>query len=98
MAVSLQHLHDFAATHLNVDLSTSTISLYLQSAGFSSQRSLKRNSRMTTQKVVDDSIAFLGVVRSYAYSSDRIIIMDETGLWSNVVQPRTFHFRGGYVR
>jgi hypothetical protein len=41
--------------------------------------------------VVDDSIAFLEEVRSYKYSLDRIIVMDETGLWSNVVAPRTLH-------
>jgi len=97
MAVSLKDLRDFSSTHLHSKLLNSTTSKYMQEAGFSSQRSLKRNSRMTTQKVVDDSIAFLGVVRSYAYSSDRIIIMDETGLWSNVVKPRTYHYRGGYV-
>jgi len=97
IAVSLQHLRDFASTHLHTDLPNCTISLYMIAGGFSSQRSLKRNTRMTTQQVVDDSIAFLEVVRGYQYSSDRIIMMDETGLWSNVVQPRTYHYRGGYV-
>ena len=50
---------------------------------------------MTTQKIVDDSIAFLETVRQYNYSSDRIIVMDETGLWSNVAAPRTYSFVGG---
>lgn len=50
---------------------------------------------MTTQKVVDDAITFLKEVRSYKYSLDRILIMDETGLWSNVAAPRTLHFING---
>ena len=52
---------------------------------------------MTTPKVVADSIEFLNTLREYGYSRDRIISMDETGLWSNVVQGRTYHYRGGYV-
>ena len=97
LAVTQADLIDFAKTHLNVTLSHATITEITQRAGFSSQKAMKRESRMTTQKVVDDSIAFLEEVRSYKYSLDRIIIMDETGLWSNVVAPRTLHFVNGYT-
>lgn len=94
LPVSQAHLIDFAKAHFSVTLRKNTLSRITQRAGFSSQKALKRESRMTTQKVVDDSIAFLEEVRSYNYSLDRIIIMDETGLWSNVVAPRTLHPRG----
>jgi transposase len=95
LAVTQADLIDFAKSHFNVTLRKGDITNITQRAGFSSQKAMKRESRMTTQKVVDDSIAFLEEVRSYNYSLDRIIVMDETGLWSNVVAPRTLHFVGG---
>jgi uncharacterized protein YlxP (DUF503 family) len=88
---------DFAKSHFNITLAKWEITYITQRAGFSSQKAMKRESRMTTQKVVDDSIAFLEEVRSYNYSLDRIIAMDETGLWSNVVAPRTLHPVGRYT-
>lgn len=91
LAVTQADLIDFAKSHFNITLPTSTLSDITQRTGFSSQKAMERESRMTTQKVVDDSIAFLEEVRSYKYSLDRIIVMDETGLWSNVVAPRTLH-------
>ena len=97
MAVSLQSLKDFISSHFSTSISIPTISKLLHDHGFSSQRAMQRESRMTTQKIVDDSIAFLETVRQYNYSSDRIIVMDETGLWSNVAAPRTYSFVGGYV-
>ena len=95
--VSLQCLRDFSSTHLHTSLANSTLSVTMHDWGFSSQRAMKRESRLTTQKVVDDAIEFLSLVRSYQYSPDRIIVMDETGLWSNVVAPKTYHFRNGFV-
>jgi transposase len=95
--VSLQRLRDFSSAHLGETLANSTISDLMHSWGFSSQRAMKRESRLTTQKVVDDAIDLLTTVRSFGYSLDCIIVMDETGLWSNVVAPNTYHFRNGYT-
>ena len=95
--VTQADLIDFAHTHLDADLTTSTITDITKRVGFTSQRAMKRESRMTTEKVVDDSIAFLKEVRSYNYDLDRIIIMDETGLWSNVVGSRTLHPVNAYA-
>ena len=95
--VSLQHLRDFSSTHFDVVLHNSTVSTLMKDRGFSLQRTLKRNSRMTTQKVVNDAIQFLEKVRGYDYPPDRVIVMDETGLWSNTIERNTYHFRGGFV-
>jgi transposase len=97
LAVTQADLIDFAKSHFNITLPKWVITYITKRAGFSSQKAMNRESRMTTQKVVDDSIAFLEEVRSYKYSLDRIIIMDETGLWSNIVAPRTLHFVNGYT-
>lgn len=95
LSVSQADLIDFASSHMNINLSKSTISRIMQRAGLSSQHSMKRETRMTTEKVVDDAINFLQDVRDYNYPPDRILVMDETGLWSNVVDSRTYHFRNG---
>lgn len=95
--VSLRHLQDFSSTHFNVILSDYVVSIILKERGFSSQRALKRSPHMTTQKVIDDSIQFLEELRSYNYPPSCILIMDETGLWSNTVKRITYHYRGGFV-
>jgi transposase len=96
-SVSLQRLQDFCSTHLHVNLSYSAISKRMTSWGFSRQRAMTRESRLTTQKVVDDAIELISTVRDYGYPLDRIIVMDETGTWSNVVAAYTYHFRNGYA-
>lgn len=95
-SVSHRHLRDFSSSHFDVILDKSTTSKLLDERGFSSQRSLKRSARMTTQKVVEDAIDFLEEVYSYKYPPDRIIIMDETGVWSNTIERKTYNDRGGY--
>ena len=95
--VTQADLIDFAHTHLDAYLTTTTITDITKRAGFTSQRAMKRESRLTTEKVVDDSIAFLKEVRSYNYDLDRIIIMDETGIWSNVLRSRTLHPVNAYA-
>ena len=96
LVVSQRDLIDFISTHFNKTVSPPFITKLMQDHNVSSQRSMNRDSRMTTPKVVDDAIAFIEEVRSYNYPPERIIIMDETCLWSNVVKPRTYHFVGGY--
>lgn len=95
--VSLQCLQDFCSTHFAVTLSSSALSKRMVKWGFSSQRAMKRESRMVSKKVVDDSIDLVTTVRGYDYPPNRILVMDETGLWSNVVAPYTYHFRDGYA-
>lgn len=95
--VKQQTLIDFASTHLHTQLTPPWLTYHMKEHGFSSQQVLTRASRLTTQKVVDDALAFIKELRSYHYAPDCIISMDETGLWSNVSQPRTYHFRGEYV-
>jgi hypothetical protein len=61
--------------------------------GFSSQKAMSRSSRMVTEEVVDAAISSLEEIRSYGFGSDQLLFMDETGLWSNVREPRTYHYR-----
>jgi hypothetical protein len=97
LATTQQHLIDFASSHLHTKLLKSSITAMMKKHRISSQRSMARESRLTTEKVVDDAIEFLKLVRSYHYPPHRIIVMDETGLWSNVVQPKTYHFVNGHA-
>jgi len=46
---------------------------------------------------VEDAISFILKIRDYGFPPHRIITMDETGLWSNVVSPRTYHFKSWFV-
>lgn len=48
---------------------------------------------MTSEEVVDDAISAIEEIRSYDFPPHRIIAMDETGLWSNVAKPKTYHFK-----
>ena len=91
--VALATLQKFCKNYLSAKPSYATISHILAKHGFSSQKAMARSSRMTTEEVVYDAIEALEDLRSYGFSPHRIICMDETGLWSNVVAPRTFHFR-----
>jgi hypothetical protein len=95
--LSLEKLGRFAKSYLHLTLSNATISRIMSSNGFSSQQALSRNSRMTSEEVVDDSIDFIEEVRSYRFPPDKILAMDETGLWSNVTKPRTYHFKNWYT-
>jgi hypothetical protein len=91
--VSLESLQRFCENYLNIKPSYATLSRIMFQNGFSSQKALSRNSRMTSEDVVDDAIDALEQIRSFDYPPHRIICMDETGLWSNVTAPRTYHFR-----
>lgn len=97
LPLSLELLRRFAQNYMRVTISLSTLCTIMQRHGFSSQKSLGRNSRMVDPQVVDEAILALEEIRSYGFSPDRIICMDETGLWSNVAAPRTYHFKNGYA-
>jgi len=91
--VSLKTLRQFCVSHLNVTPSLSTLSRIISSHGFSSQKTLSRNSRMVSPQVVEDALDAIKEIRSYEMRPDRVLFMDETGLWSNVVAGKTYHFR-----
>ena len=97
LAVDLDKLTHFSNSHLSATPSLSTLSRIMSSHGLSSQRTLGRNSRMVSEEVVEDSIAMIETLRGYDYPPGRLLFMDETGLWSNVVQPKTYHFRNWSV-
>jgi hypothetical protein len=91
--VSLEILTNFCISHLDASPSLPTISRIMYSYGFSSQKSLARNSRMISLQVVEDALQAIDEIRSFNFPPHRIIAMDETGLWSNVTSPRTYHFK-----
>ena len=91
--VPLEILKNFCESHLCKELSYSTISNLMNEYGFSCQRVMTRNTRMISEEVVDAAITFIHDIRSYGFPPSRIISMDETGLWSNVTKPTTYHFK-----
>ena len=92
LPVKLWDLTRFCNSHLNRTPSQSTLSRIISSYGLSSQKTLKRNSRMVSEDVVEDALATIEEIRDYDYPPRRVLFMDETGLWSNVTQPHTYHF------
>jgi hypothetical protein len=98
LALAQDDLIDFSKSHFNIALSKSVITQITKRAGFSSQKAMSRESRMTTQKVVDDAMEFLADVRSYNYPLDCILATDETGLWSSIVEPRILHYVNGSAK
>jgi hypothetical protein len=90
--VSLHTLLLFCDSYLNIKPSYSTLSRILEGNGFSSQKVMARSSRMASPEVVEAALDSVLEIRSYEFLPHRILLMDETGLWSNVVAPRTFHF------
>jgi transposase len=95
--VTLSQLSDFCASYFNKKISKSTFSRCLKGNSFSYQRVMPRNSRMISEEVVDEAIEVIEEIRSYNYPPSRIISMDETGLWSNVTAPKTYHFKNWCV-
>jgi len=91
--VDLQLLTRFCLSHFNVNPSQSTLSRTMSKYGLSSQTTMERNSRMVSEDVVEDALATIATIRDYDYPRDRILSMDETGLWSNVRQRQTYHFK-----
>jgi len=90
-------LSQFCTSHLSKTPSQPTISRIMQRFGFSSQKTMTRNSRMVSEEVVEDALDAILELRSYEFSPDQLLFMDETGLWSNVSQPQTYHFANWYM-
>jgi hypothetical protein len=95
--VDLKILSQFCTSHLSKTPSPSTISRIMQRFGFSSQKTMTRTSRMVSENVVDAALDAILELRSYEFSPDQLLFMDETGLWSNVAQPKTYHFANWYI-
>ena len=91
--VTLATLQQFCQSHLSVTPSLPTLSRTMNEYGFSSQKAMSRSSRMVTEEVVDAALSSLEEIRSYEFEPDQLLFMDETGLWSNVREPRTYHYR-----
>jgi hypothetical protein len=91
-ALALTDLERFCTSYLSTTPSLSTLSRIMSEHGFTSQK-LSRNSRMVSPEVVEDALAAIEEIRSFNFPPHRIIAMDETGLWSNVTAPRTYHFK-----
>lgn len=97
LPLSAEHIIEFARGCFNVELRQPYVSELLTSHGITSQLAMARNSRMTDPKVADDSVEFILELRRAANEFPGLLGMDETGLWSNVVERRTYHFSSQYV-
>lgn len=97
LSVSLRDVADFATSYLHEDLRLPYISETLARFGLSNQKVLTRSSRMVSEEVVEDALSTIAAIREYGFPPNRILAMDETGLWSNVSSPRTYHFRNWCV-
>lgn len=93
LTVSRRDVVDFARAYLKLELRPQFISDLFTRYDFSLQKVLTRSSRMVSHEVVDDALTTIATIREYGFPPDRILVMDETGLWSNVSSPRTYHFR-----
>jgi hypothetical protein len=91
--LALTDLERFCASFLGTSPSKPTLSRIMSEHGFTSQKALSRNSRMVSPEVVEDALAAIEEIRSFGFPPHRIIAMDETGLWSNVTAPKTYHFK-----
>lgn len=95
-AVGAQDIISFAHGTFGIVIAHQRVSEILNGYGFTSQLSMGRNSRMTDEKVVEDCVVFILELRQVRKIFPGLLVMDETGLWSNVVSRLTYHFRNSY--
>lgn len=93
LSLSADHIIEFARGCFDVELRQQYVSELLTGYGITSQLAMTRNSRMTDPQVAEDAVQFILELRRAAKEFPRLKVMDETGLWSNVVERRTYHFR-----
>jgi len=102
LRVSRSDVINFANEYLGINVRPQHVSELMKTNDLTLQKSRSRNARMVSEEVVNDAIAVILKLREYDFPPDRILIMDETSLWSNVVQPRTYHFKNwsviGFIR
>lgn len=94
--LALTDLARFSTSYLSTSPSKPTLSRIMSEHGFTSQKALSRNSRMVSPEVVEDALSAIEEIRSFGFPPHRIIAMDETGLWSNITAPKTYHFKNWY--
>lgn len=87
----------FAKQACGVTVSNSSISNIMKEFGLASRVSTPRNSRQVDKNVWEDAVTALQEIRSYNLPPNQILVMDETGLWSNKVEPRTYNPKIQYV-
>ena len=97
LAVQAKDLIMFSRKYLNVTLSQPYISVLLKRYGWSSQKTMTRSSRLVSDQVVDDAMKAIVELRGRGYAPEHTYVMDETGLWSNVMQPHTYSPVGRYA-
>jgi hypothetical protein len=95
-AVDRDKIIDFVYGFCGIKPQPQRVSEWLHEHGFSSQMSLARSSRMTSLEVANETVDFLLALRARKLQPEQILVMDETGLWSNNVERRTYHFEGLY--
>lgn len=91
-AVSRQDIIDFARGIFDFRLSPQRVSEIMKEYGLSYQIAMSRNSRMTSTEVADSAYEFISEIWRMKLDPKDIMVMDETGLWSNVTRKRTYHF------
>ena len=96
VAVDRKKVQEFIGSFLKKKVSLEYITKLLRKYGITEQSGLGRNSRMISPEVVDDAINFITELREESWSPKNILVMDETGIWSNSVRNRTFHFSNWY--
>lgn len=90
LVVHRDHVVEFLLNHLHLKVHREYVSKLLNKFGISVQRVLPRETRMTDEKVVDDAIELIAEIRREGWKPHNTYIMDETGLWSNVVDSYTY--------
>jgi hypothetical protein len=91
-AVERRTLTQFAHGYLGMKLRHQYISDLLKRYHLSLQRSLPRASRMVDEEVVEGAMKIIRELRAERWNPKAILVMDETGIWSNTLPKKTFHF------
>lgn len=91
-AVSRQDIIDFARGIFDISILPQRVSEIMIEYGLSYQMAMSRNSRMVSPEVAEAAYDFIMDLRKEELEPGDIIVMDETGLWSNVTRKRTYHF------
>jgi hypothetical protein len=91
-------LIDFCKNYFHKKPRPQLISETLKNYPVSSQKVLLRSTRMTSIEVVDDGMKTIQEIREESWAPDEIIVMDETGAWTNNAHNRTYHYRGWYEK
>lgn len=96
-AVNRERIIDFIYGFCGIKPQPQRVSDWLREHGFSSQMSLARSTRMTDLEVANEAVDFLLDLRARNLQPNQILVMDETGLWSNTVERRTYSFKNLYA-